>query len=152
MRKFRKKCENLAKKWKSWQKKTKCKILAKKLRKFIKKDFILRIQDSFLKRDLFTSPMNGLSQNINIDLRTTRRHQIFREIFALFIFAKNLRNATKFFFRETFRSLETLIYFFVLPKSCLKKDIIRSETDSASLFLTISANLLSFLHILLCPS
>ena len=75
MRKFRKKCENLAKKWKSWQKKTKCIILAKKLRKFIKKDFILRIQDSFLKRDLFTSPMNGLSQNINIDLRTNRRHQ-----------------------------------------------------------------------------
>ena len=121
MRKFRKKCENLAKKWKSWQKKTKCKILAKKLRKFIKKDFILRIQDSFLKRDLFTSPMNGLSQNINIDLRTTRRHQIFREIFALFIFAKNLRNATKFFFGKRFVRWKRSFIFLSCQKVVSKK-------------------------------
>ena len=29
----------------------------------------------FLKRDLSASPIDGLTQNINIDLRMTRRHQ-----------------------------------------------------------------------------
>ena len=33
------------------------------------------IQDLFSKRDLFASPIDGLTQNINIVLRTTRRHQ-----------------------------------------------------------------------------
>ena len=39
------------------------------------KDLILKIQDSFSKWDLSTSPIDGLKQNINIDLRMTRRHQ-----------------------------------------------------------------------------
>jgi len=69
MQKFRKKMQNLCEKWKLCKKqifcktyrifKNKCKILAKKLR----------------KRDLSASPINGLTQNINIDLKTTRRHQ-----------------------------------------------------------------------------
>jgi len=29
----------------------------------------------FKKRDLSASPIDGLTQNINIDLRTTKRHQ-----------------------------------------------------------------------------
>ena len=45
--------------------------LAQNLRKFIKKDYFLRIQDSFSKRDLSANPIDGLTQNINIDLRTT---------------------------------------------------------------------------------
>ena len=56
----------------------KCKILSKKLRKFIKKDF-LRIQVSFSKREFIREPNCWITQNIKLDSRTTRRHQTFRE-------------------------------------------------------------------------
>ena len=45
------------------------------MQNFSKKDLILKIQDSFSKWDLSASPIDGLKQNINIDLRMTRRHQ-----------------------------------------------------------------------------
>jgi len=32
--------------------------------------------DSFSKRDLSASPIDGLTQNINIDLRTSRTHSL----------------------------------------------------------------------------
>ena len=81
---MKKYCENFSKKFEKFVKeimvnkrkffekyrifKNKCKILAKK-------DLILKIQDSFSKWDLSASPIDGLKQNINIDLRMTRRHQ-----------------------------------------------------------------------------
>ena len=34
-----------------------------------------RIQDSFINRDLSANLIDGLTQKIKIDLRTTRRHQ-----------------------------------------------------------------------------
>ena len=49
---------------------------SKKLQKFIKKDLILRIHGHF-QRGIY--PRAQLTQNINIDLRTIRRHQIFHK-------------------------------------------------------------------------
>ena len=75
--------------------------LAQNLRKFIKKDYFLRIQDSFSKRDLSANPIDGLTQNINIDLRTTWRQQTVSEICAICknIFAfRILRNFASFIF------------------------------------------------------
>jgi len=67
MRKFREKKEIMRKR-KISQKiqyfRNKRKILAKKVRKFIKQDKILRIQESVSKRSLSASPINGLTQNI----------------------------------------------------------------------------------------
>ena len=93
---FRKnrKCENFANKIEIVQKnesfakhkeffKIKCKMLAKKFRKFIKNFENTRL--------IFKC---GFTHNINIDLRTTRRHQTFCEIFAfrenIFAFRENI--------------------------------------------------------------
>ena len=54
---------------------------------FSKKRLNFEITNSFSKRDLSASPIDGLTQNINIDLRTIRRHQTFREI--IFAFSQN---------------------------------------------------------------
>ena len=43
--------------------------------KVVNENLKKKIQDSFSKRDLSTSQIDGLTQNINIDLRTARRHQ-----------------------------------------------------------------------------
>ena len=51
---------------------------------FSKKRLNFENTNSFSKRDLSASPIDGLTQNINIDLRMTRSYQIFRDIFAFF--------------------------------------------------------------------
>ena len=75
-----KKLENYAKKHENF---AKIQNLKKQMQNFSekvakiqqKKNQILRIPNSFSKKDLSASPIDGLTQNINIDLRTTRRHQ-----------------------------------------------------------------------------
>ena len=56
--------------------KTNAKCYRKRSENSSKKTKILRTQDSFSKRDLSASPIDGLTQNINLDLRTTRRQFI----------------------------------------------------------------------------
>ena len=51
------------------------------------------------------SPIDGLTQNINIDLRTIRRHQTFREIIFTFrIFAK-LKSLLSVFYDVTIEKI-----------------------------------------------
>ena len=77
----------------------------------------MRLQDSFSKRDLSANSNDGLTQNINIDLRTTRRHQtfcenflfpknIFTKKFAKCFVCKVLKNQMKIFF---FTNVEKLV-------------------------------------------
>ena len=101
------------------------KILAKKVRKFIKQDKILRIQESVSKRSLSASPINGLTQNINIDLRTTRRHQKFCEIFA---FRENIF-AFRIIAKEIFAKFRFLFTSFIKRCESLRKSL-RNATES----------------------
>ena len=51
-----------------------------KAAKIHKKKLNFENTSSFAKSDLSTSPNDGLTQNINIDLRTSRRHQKFIDL------------------------------------------------------------------------
>ena len=78
---------------------------SEKFAKIHQKDSFLRIQDSFLKRDLSASPIDGLTQNINCCTCKTHgfhKNFPFREFsqknlrnfasFSLYLFSRKMRN------------------------------------------------------------
>ena len=86
-----------------------------------------KFQQKSKKRDLSTSPINELTQNINIYFRTSRKHQTFREIFEL---RKNI--FAKFCIFSKFRFV---FASFIFAKKCeiLRKSL-RNATENFRFF------------------